>query len=111
MYECKHKMLGNTMYLKAYNGRLELHRLDAVNGEQRTYDYVKTIDEHTFNEWYDIVREVKAGRRWSLLWMMNGVVVETLLRNSNYGLCVSKQKMLRATTHSVGLLVIRESIS
>ena len=111
MYEVKHRMLNNTLYLKVYNGRLELHRLDAVNGEHRTYDYVKRIEAHTFDEHYEVVRDVKEARSWSLLWMMNGVVRETVLRNSNYGLCVSKQKMLKMTTHSVGLLVIRRSIS
>lgn len=106
MYKVKHKMLNTEEYVKAFRGKLTLHRLDSVNGDVKCFDYVRTIDQDVFGEFYDVIGEEKQANSWNLLYYVNGVVKETIMRKAHYGLCWKKKMELGRTTHTTGLLTI-----
>ena len=106
MYKVQHKQLNTIEYVKAYRGKLTLHRLDSVNGDIKCFDYVRTIEEDKFGEFYDVIGEVKQANSWNLLYYVNGVVKEIVLRKAHFGVCQARKVELGRTTHKSGLLTI-----
>jgi hypothetical protein len=111
MWKLKHKHLNHEVYCKAYNGNIGLYRLDSINGQIQTFDYIGRADDDKIKEDYIIIEEVKLARRFNLVWYMNGVIKETIVRNGHYGFCEMKRQELKRTTHKSGLLVIQRVVN
>jgi hypothetical protein len=109
MYKYKHTHLNDEVYVKAWNGKLTLHRLDSVNGDRLTLDYAGRIDEDKVKSDYTFVCEVKQSSWWNLRYYVNGVVKETILRNAHFGVAMMKKAELMRTTHKAGLLCIERA--
>lgn len=106
MYKVQHKQLNTVEYVKAFRNKLSLYRLDSVNGDIKIFDYVRTIDQDKFTEFYDVIGIVKQANSWNLLYYVNGVVKETIVRKAHFGVCWLKKVELGRTTHKRGLLTI-----
>jgi len=46
---------------------------------------------------------------YSLFWVVNGVIKETILQNVSNPLCLWKKNQLKNSTHTTGLLLIKRN--
>ncbi len=106
MYKYKHKHLNDEVYVKADNGKLTLHRLDSINGDKITLDYIGRIEEDALKSDYQLLCEVKFDQKWCLRLYRSGKCVEELLKNVNFGFAVTRKNELMRTTHKTGLLIV-----
>lgn len=44
---------------------------------------------------------------YNLVWMVNGIIKETILQNKPWSICSWKKSILKDTTHKSGILLIQ----